>query len=911
MLKFFGRREELGALLTAWKQAKTGKPQVVTLIADTGVGKTRLVQALYEHLVAQQAQQADAADYWPPDLGIGRQRVVNPSLDRFGEFELKASQIPWLWWGMYWTDDPNDVTNGLNETCDYLRAHLGMLQLNDQCDKSAIKTALGMTTDFAIGLASAIPVVGQFAVGLASVAKLSNILRENHQKRQQMSAGHRDGQNRQFDDLIDELMLNLEKQFASTKGVPMVVFLDDVHFATDTSRDEKTLQFLDRLLRTAATKAWPLLVVATHWKAPWQSHRETNPLSESKPWRTILTDIAGSLPDGRLTQTEIHLRPLPQDDLAQVARTFLPGLSDENLAAILQKVDNVRWLVELLRALSDRSEYFERNDRTQPLSPLGLAELDSLLSQQDYLGVIRQRLMGDGMRNTRAVLGAIAWHTHGLEFISPLAEVFGKRLVDMGLLDADGQDNQDRVRSILQHALDPDALIEGEAASNASELPDVVRFPERGYVQVAKGLLGRDCADPLTLELGIRVIEWMRSSDEAPARWRQWNDPKRQKVFLGIAIEVLDRLRPKLSEEQKQHLAREAEALDGMVASGDLTESGKVKQLERLNNQFSAQSQSLNLDGAGRFHALAVAELCGLLFEEGQSLAWRMAFSLAEHPDFLTIQKELSQYVACTISEAWQRDTDYWELLRGWLQARLDSISDHETDDDRLRDKAVGLAQMADLDCGAGDMARARAGYEASLSKWEHLIAAHGETPERLRGKTIALDRLADLDRDAGDTARARAGYEASLAISEHLLTTHDETPDPLRDKTIALESLADLDRRAGDTARARAGYHLNQFAMSLMKPQNRERWKTDETGYLADWPLSDDQREAILARDYNRLLDLGGNIYFLAKIFSTDGLSFVQAVSTMTGASVEDYQAMMNAGGRSPDGMRSKKENR
>ena len=128
-------------------------------------------------------------------------------------------------------------------------------------------------------------------------------------------------------------------------------------------------------------------------------------------------------------------------------------------------------------------------------------------------------------------------------------------------------------------------------------------------------------------------------------------------------------------------------------------------------------------------------------------------------------------------------------------------------------------------------------------------------------------------------------------------------------------EYLAELEdipgTRVFTAVRARQGYHLNQFAMSLMKPQNRERWKTDETGYLADWPLSDDQREAILARDYNRLLDLGGNIYFLAKIFSTDGLSFVQAVSTMTGASVEDYQAMMNAGGRSPDGMRSKKENR
>ncbi len=114
---------------------------------------------------------------------------------------------------------------------------------------------------------------------------------------------------------------------------------------------------------------------------------------------------------------------------------------------------------------------------------------------------------------------------------------------------------------------------------------------------------------------------------------------------------------------------------------------------------------------------------------------------------------------------------------------------------------------------------------------------------------------------------------------------------------------------RVYTAARARKGYHLNQFCMSLMKPENRARWKADEAAYLADWPLSDDQRAAVLARDYNRLLDLGGNIYFLAKVFSTDGLSFVQAVSTMTGMSVADYQAMMLAGGRSPQGVRSIRE--
>lgn len=110
---------------------------------------------------------------------------------------------------------------------------------------------------------------------------------------------------------------------------------------------------------------------------------------------------------------------------------------------------------------------------------------------------------------------------------------------------------------------------------------------------------------------------------------------------------------------------------------------------------------------------------------------------------------------------------------------------------------------------------------------------------------------------------------------------------------------------------RARQGYHMNQFAMSLMTPENRERWKADERAYLDEWKLSDEQKQAILDRDYNRCLDLGGNIYFLAKVFSTDGLSFLQAVGSMTGMSTEDYQAMMIAGGRSPDGVRSKKEKR
>ena len=123
-------------------------------------------------------------------------------------------------------------------------------------------------------------------------------------------------------------------------------------------------------------------------------------------------------------------------------------------------------------------------------------------------------------------------------------------------------------------------------------------------------------------------------------------------------------------------------------------------------------------------------------------------------------------------------------------------------------------------------------------------------------------------------------------------------------------EYLAELEdipgTRVFTAARARQGYHLNQFAMSLMKGENRERWKADERAYLDEWPISEDQKEAILARDYNRCLDLGGNVYFLSKIFATDGLSFAEAVSTMTDMTFPEYRDMMNKGGRSPAGNRS-----
>ena len=111
------------------------------------------------------------------------------------------------------------------------------------------------------------------------------------------------------------------------------------------------------------------------------------------------------------------------------------------------------------------------------------------------------------------------------------------------------------------------------------------------------------------------------------------------------------------------------------------------------------------------------------------------------------------------------------------------------------------------------------------------------------------------------------------------------------------------------DAKRSRAGYHLNMFCMSLMKDENRKAFKADEPEYLKRFPMSEEQKKAVLARDFNRMIELGGNIYYLAKLGATDGHSFQYLAADMTGLTQEQYAQMMLKGGRNIDGNRSKSE--
>src|SRR5919206_5053782 len=102
------------------------------------------------------------------------------------------------------------------------------------------------------------------------------------------------------------------------------------------------------------------------------------------------------------------------------------------------------------------------------------------------------------------------------------------------------------------------------------------------------------------------------------------------------------------------------------------------------------------------------------------------------------------------------------------------------------------------------------------------------------------------------------------------------------------------------DADQARRGYHLNMFCMSLMKAENRAAFKANERAYLDRYPMTEEQKQSVLKRDWNAMLQLGGNIYFTSKIAATDGLSFQQIAAIMSGSTQAEYAEMMLKGGRS-----------
>ena len=107
------------------------------------------------------------------------------------------------------------------------------------------------------------------------------------------------------------------------------------------------------------------------------------------------------------------------------------------------------------------------------------------------------------------------------------------------------------------------------------------------------------------------------------------------------------------------------------------------------------------------------------------------------------------------------------------------------------------------------------------------------------------------------------------------------------------------------DGEHSRKGYRLNMLCMSLNEAGNREAFAQDEGAYIDTFGVTQEQKQAILDRDYLALLQLGGNIYYTFKIAILDGRSMQFVGAQMSGVSEDDFKQMMLEGGRPIEGNR------
>ncbi len=478
-LRFCGREPELRTLIERWQLAGNvadPSPQLVVIKAERGVGKTRLALE-FGRWLSRNVDAAGHEGYWPDAFEIvGRNLDVNsdPRQCRFDK------PIPYLWWGLRAGDKgaPNGVAGDAVATFDrFLAPHLvalSMLATMRRTGRTLLQTWGNAGLDFAASVAGVDAVLTVGRAVFDTVRILHGDARSRGTDAAREAAEHRPISR------VDAILSDLESVFdPASPGyarVPAVVLLDDAQFAAD---DPGLMALTERLLQAAMAQRWPLMIVATHWRAEFG--RPAVPGERS--FAGILATARSRLGAERLTEIDLH----PVEDLSAALADKLPGLLPAQSAALLERASgNPRFLEQIVALARQKISYFQGRDPGQPLTEDGLAAL--LSAALDIHRVVLERLMGAPL----AVQEAIA-------FASPQGVRFAKAMAD----EVAGLVVGESCRDGLEQAEDPYSLIGGAGARS------VAAFAERLFLEVALDLreeLARVPGGGASLDAALRAV---------------------------------------------------------------------------------------------------------------------------------------------------------------------------------------------------------------------------------------------------------------------------------------------------------------------------------------------------------------------------------------------------------------------
>ena len=754
------RKADLDYLQRIWRRATEadGEPQVVMLLAESGMGKTRLVQEFFAHL-STTLDGTGEAGYWPDVLEqVGDNLRVNPA-----EQDCRADRLPpFLWWGLRFTDagGRNVVNAAMDADLPALAAHLSVLMAGVQ-DRDRLRSALQTLGDAGLDVALDTLGGGLVKTAAATLRKLWGIGQEFLENRPPASLDA--ARQREQANKSERVIAGLGAALAACGNrLPICVFADDGHFA---GADLESMDLLKRLLDVARTKRWPLLLIVTHWEREWHA--------DESPFATWLK------PQGERI-TRLHLGRV--DDLTPMLTQRFPGLTADQRRAILDRVDgNPLFLDELMAwlALPSRAKLFVDMDHGRPLNERGLKETLRISRRRHELAEERLAEAGPAVRQALGI-GSL----QGMRFLEDLtAEVCA----------AMGSCAEADVRRAIASSERPHAIIrrDGWAAE----------FLQRLYFEVAaEELSGHPDEAKVRAALAAGLRRRVRDAEALAAL-----DAEARLATLGLAWAEL-RAQPSAEDADAaaaaavmliaerlarwEILAAGALAQDLVAAMRLRTEPGMRLDFGALWTVFDALTGIGEWDDA-RWTAERLRDTAASKADESPVSLRNRAIAASLLADCLRSDAESEADLALAASLY----AEALEIARA-LRERLGTPQAE-------RDVSVSLNNVAGIARARGDLAAAQAAYAEALAIRRALRERLG-TPEAERDYLVSLLCVGDLAM-ARKRVEEAAGHYAEMLEIARVLATLLGTPETQRHLARCHERLAQVARHRGDLDAARA----------------------------------------------------------------------------------------------------------
>lgn len=775
---FHGRTEELTWLRGLWdactaRDPSTGRfvggPRAAFIIAESGIGKSRLVQALYQQLTTDPAWDPPEIDYWPDafnDQGV-QLRVVPDMSDHVAQGPPRFA-----WLGARW--QPTDVRNVsdrrsvLPELRHSIMVHAEILRRQGSLWKDATgRIHEAIRRD---GIGEVIEQVADSAVPFGGLLmKLAKGAMELAKDRRQGPLSNKQADEAKVETLIDEVCECLHSLVDGAGGLPTILWLDDAQWI-----DAETQLFLRRIWRTAEQRRWPLLLVVTHWEREW---RELKQSSAQAPRVAIGAPPDLCWLDGEPGVEVRILEPAPSNALAEYLRARLTGLTPAQRELMLDKAGgNFLTLVENVGQLLRVPQNFVDRDVAKPLSAAGERKVSDW--ESDRQKRVEQRFT-ELAPELQDMLG---WGSHlGVSFLREVVEEYAERVAGM-------RGAPDRLRE----AVDP-LVILGEPSEHLRE------FRDRAFHHVARRHFveyGQEHADALDKVLQERLIEWVNNSfdEEGNELW-----PNSEEGISAPPRSVTGLT----NEEARDVLSMAARCLpipeqpdwDNPADTAALRARCLLVVVDKRENLWDRVK--LYLDELDRSRVVDADErvIANTLVAQLARTAWTAG----------------ARVLALSLANA--------RLARARSTAAAFGIAESQRN---LRDN---LELVASLEQDAGNLDGALASYKEAL-QISSKLAEDIVTPEHQRDLSWSLDFVAHVEMARGNIDSARRNFERSFEIRLTLKSSLG-TPQAQRDLSVSLNNEARVLAATGKSGealeRGLASLEIRRaLADSLRTPESR-----------------------------------------------------------------------------------------